>query len=251
MSSFFKKVVISISLLLFIQSFAVANDKVIFHLVTENLPPFNMSVNGNPYEHKEESISGINTDTILEVFRRSGYDYRVKLRNWNYAYNYAQRKAFRGVFGTTRTSARESLFKWVGPIATNDWVLFARKDSDINIQSLDDAKPYVIGCYQDDIRANFLKKNGFRTSELDDDSLNPVRLSNKLVDLWITSTSSGYYYAKLAGVKNIRPIFPIRQTQTYLALNKETPDGHVDHLNNILDGMRKDGSLDKITSRYR
>ncbi|WLQ11582.1 ABC transporter substrate-binding protein [Hahella aquimaris] len=222
-----------------------------FNLVTENFPPFNMGEEDHKYEHKADAISGINVDIVKELFKRSGYDYRLKLRNWNYAYNFAQRKEFRGVFGTTLTDARKPLFKWVGPLAKNDWVFFARNDTTIKINSVEDAKPYLIGCYKDDSRAQFLKNNGFNASELEDDSLNPKRLQQRQVDLWISSTASGYYYAKLAGVSDIKPIFTIRDTSLYLAMNKDTPDEHIEHLNKVLDKMRTEGYLDKVYSNYK
>ncbi len=226
-----------------------ADDK--FNLVTENFPPFNMSLQENKYEHKEENIYGINTDIVRELFKRAGYDYRLKLRNWDFAYNFAQRKSFRGVFGTTYTEARKPLFQWVGPLATNDWVLFARDDAGITLNKIEDARQYTIGCYKNDSRAQFLKTNGYKASELEDDSLNPKRLEQGHIDLWITSTSSGLYYAKQAGISNIHPVFTIKETQLYLAMNKETPTTYVAHLNDVLASMRSDGTVDRIQSLYR
>ncbi|OZG74817.1 amino acid ABC transporter substrate-binding protein [Hahella sp. CCB-MM4] len=228
---------------------ALSEDK--FNLVTENFPPFNMSLQDNKFEHKDENIHGINTDIVKELFRRAGYDYRLKLRNWNYAYNFAQRKAFRGVFGTTYTEARKPLFKWVGPLATNDWVLFAKKNSSIKLKKIEDAHPYIIGCYKNDSRAQFLKQNGYNASELEDDSLNPKRLDEGQVDLWITSTSSGLYYAMQAGINTIEPVFTIKETQLYLAMNLDTPDQDISRLNTVLSGMRDDGTVERILSLYR
>ena len=241
--------VVTLLISLSASSFCLAGEK--FNLVTENFPPFNMSLQENKFEHKDENIYGINTDIVRELFKRAGYDYRLKLRNWDYAYNFAQRKTLRGVFGTTYTEARKPLFQWVGPLATNDWVLFARDDAGITLSQVEDAKAFTIGCYKNDSRAQFLMTNGYKASELEDDSLNPKRLAEGLIDLWITSTSSGLYYAKQAGINNIHPVFTIKETQLYLAMNKETPTTYIAHLNDVLADMRSDGTVERIQSLYR
>ncbi|OZG71603.1 amino acid ABC transporter substrate-binding protein [Hahella sp. CCB-MM4] len=237
-------------LLLLLSQTALADPEV-FNLVTENFPPFNMSLNGNEFEHDEEYIGGLSTEVVQELFHRAKYPYRMKLRNWNYAYNFVQRNPYRGVFGTELTEARQPMFKWVGPIANNDWVLFALEDSKIQLKTLEDAKAYRIGCYKDDSRAQFLKDSGFKAAELDDDGLNPKRLRDKEIDLWISSTVSGYYYARKAGITNIKPVFTIRSTNLYLAMNKDTPDAYIDKLNGILWEMKEEGVIEKIAAKYR
>ncbi|WP_020405041.1 substrate-binding periplasmic protein [Hahella ganghwensis] len=242
---------ISAWVLLLLFSQAALAEPETFQLVTENFPPFNMSLTGNEFEHDEENIGGFSTEVIQEMFQRAQYPYRLKLRNWNFAYNFVQRAPYRAVFGTELTEARQPLFKWVGPIADNDWVLFALEDSNFNIKSLEDAKPYRIGGYKDDSRTQYLKDNGFKASELSDDGLNPKRLVDKQIDLWISSTVSGYYYARKAGITNIKPIFKIRSANLYLALNKDTPDEYVNKLNSILKDMREEGVIDEIAAKYR
>lgn len=71
-----------------------------------------------------------------------------------------------------RTPEREHIFKWVGPILNNKWILFAPKDSKIKITSLDDAKKYVVGGYNEDGFTAFLLKNGFTRVANIDVSLN-------------------------------------------------------------------------------
>lgn len=65
-----------------------------------------------------------------------------------------------GVFVTARLPEREELFKWVGPIGPDDWVLLARGDSPINLTSLDQARQYNIGAYKGDAIAEHLDGQG-------------------------------------------------------------------------------------------
>ncbi|MBC9045182.1 ABC transporter substrate-binding protein, partial [Pseudomonas aeruginosa] len=69
---------------------------------------------------------------------------------WDRVYQQALSEPGYGVFSTARTPEREDKFKWVGPLAVNDWVLMARGDSSIHLNSLEDAARYRIGGYKND-----------------------------------------------------------------------------------------------------
>ena len=101
------------------------------HLVTENYPPFNMSIDGAD-SAKESKIIGISTEIIQELFKRAKIKYTIQLYPWKRAYWMAKNKANHGVYSTTRTPERENLFKWVGPLGENHWVFFAKKKRDQN-----------------------------------------------------------------------------------------------------------------------
>ncbi|MBU2705361.1 transporter substrate-binding domain-containing protein [Zooshikella marina] len=221
-----------------------------FRLITENFPPYNYSIHKNAYEHKEENIGGLAVEVVQALFQRADLSYSMKLRQWNYAYAYAQRRPFRGVFGTTLTEARKPLFKWVGPLISNDWMLFAKADFSGNIASEEDLKPYKIGAYKGDVRAEYLKSKGFNVSEVDNDRVNPKRLATGLIDLWISGGYSGSYYAKEAGVTNIKPVYTVRKSDLYLAMHKETPQKYIDQLNQVLNDMRNEGFITNLTQKY-
>ncbi|WP_020407610.1 substrate-binding periplasmic protein [Hahella ganghwensis] len=222
-----------------------------FNLVTENFPPYNMSLSDAEYEHKEEEITGLITEVVKLIFKNAGIPYTMKLRQWNYAYNYVQRKEYRGVFGTTLTEERKPIFKWVGPIASDGWVLYAKPGSDIVINDVEEAKKYLIGAYKGDVREQWLIENGFKTSSLDKDNLNPKRLESGQIDLWISGPVSGPYYALQNGVRGLKPVYTVRETQLYLAVNKDTPDAVVNKLNAELEKIRASGELKAIEDRYR
>ena len=66
------------------------------------------------------------------------------------------------MFVTARLPEREELFKWVGPIGPDDWVLLARGDSPINLTSLDQARQYTVGAYKGDAIAEHLEGQGLQ-----------------------------------------------------------------------------------------
>jgi len=66
------------------------------------------------------------------------------------------------LFSTTRTPARENLFKWVGPIFEQRQVPYKRAGSPLEIASLGDArKVAAIGTYYNDTTEQYLKNEGF------------------------------------------------------------------------------------------
>ena len=98
-------------------------------LLTENFPPYNMAINGKNFA-QEDNVDGIAVDVVREMFKRAGIKYSLTLRfPWDRIYKLALEKPDYGVFVTARLPEREALFKWVGPIGPDDWVLLARGDS--------------------------------------------------------------------------------------------------------------------------
>ncbi len=222
-----------------------------FRLVTENFPPFNYSVNNKTFEHDEADITGLCTEIVQEIFKKANLEYKLKLRQWDYAYGYAQKKANRGVFCTTLTDERKPLFKWVGPLASNDWVIFAGPKFKDKIKSESDLSKYKIGAYKGDVRSDYLKSKGFNVSELSDDRLNPERLDEGMIDLWITSSFAGPKLAKEAGVNDLKAVFTVKEAQLYLAVNKQTDDQWIKILNDKLKELVNDGFVSEMTKKYK
>lgn len=101
---------------------AEVNPKTNIILLTENYPPFNMSVNDKNFA-RGDNIDGLSTDIVREMFKRANVKYRLSLRfPWSRIYKLTLQKRNYGLFSTTRTEAREDLFKWVGPLVVNEWV---------------------------------------------------------------------------------------------------------------------------------
>lgn len=129
-------------------------------LLTENLPPFNMSVAGTNYA-RDDGVTGISSDILRAVCERAQVQCQQILRfPWQRVYQQTLDDAGYGLFSTARNAEREGLFKWVGPIASNEWVLFSKGGSSIQLNSLDDARRYRIGGYKGDAKTQFLLDRG-------------------------------------------------------------------------------------------
>ncbi|MBD9396557.1 ABC transporter substrate-binding protein [Pseudomonas sp. PDM11] len=219
-------------------------------LLTENFPPYNMAINGKNFA-QEDNVDGIAVDVVREMFKRAGIKYSLTLRfPWDRIYKLALEKPGYGVFVTARLPEREGLFKWVGPIGPDDWVLLARGDSKLVVNNLQQAKQYRIGAYKGDAIAEHLEKEGLQPVTSLRDQENAKKLMAGQIDLWATGDPAGRYLARQEGVSGLKTVLRFNSEQLYLALNKDVPDEVVQKLQSELDKMRAEGIVDSILNSY-
>lgn len=220
-------------------------------LLTENFPPFNMAADDKNFA-RDENVQGVNTDIVREMFKRAGIDYNLTLRfPWDRIYSMVLEKPSYGIFSTTRNEARESLFKWVGPLSTTERVLVSAPDKSFKVERLEDAKQYRIGAYKSSSTAAYLDKNGVPYEESLRDPENIRKLLVGEIDLWATNDPVFRYYAAQEGAKGLKVASVIEaSTRQYLAMNPETPDEVVVALQRALDQMNADGTTARLAQRY-
>jgi polar amino acid transport system substrate-binding protein len=241
--NFTKFLFLCFSILLTPLSFA-ANKLV---LVTENYPPFNMEEGGK--------IVGMSTDVMKELLKREKIEYSLELFPWARSYKMGLEEKNTVVYSTTRTPEREALFKWVGPLVSNDWVFFAKKGSTIKINSLDDARKYSVGGYNEDAISDYLLKQNFVKGKniqlATNEKQNALKLEAGRIDLWATGSQLGPWVSKAEKTGKIVPLFTFKKAEMYAAFNKDTDDALIKKLNDTLDKMKKDGTVGKLFDKYK
>lgn len=219
-------------------------------LLTENFPPYNMATNGKNFA-REENLAGIAVEVLRETFKKAGIHYSMTLRfPWARVYKMALETPNNGAFVTARLPEREKLFKWVGPIGPDDWVMLARADSNIQLISLEQAKSYRVGAYKGDAIEEHLRKQGLEPVSSLRDQENAHKLQDGSIDLWATGDPAGRYLAKQEGITGLKTVLRFDSAELYLALNEQTPDEVVERLQKALDDMRAGGEVDKIFQKY-
>ena len=219
-------------------------------LLTENFPPYNMAKNGKNFA-QDENIHGIAVDIVREIFKRADISYSLTLRfPWERIYKLALENPGYGVFVMARLPEREKLFKWVGPIGPDDWIMLAKTDSKIALGSLEQARQYKVGAYKGDAIAETLAKQGLNPIVVLRDQDNARKLVNGQIDLWATGDPAGRYLARQEGVNDLKTVLRFNSAELYLALNKDVPDDMVVRLQKALDELRKEGQVDAIMARY-
>ena len=112
--------------------------------LTENYPPLN-------YEQEGE-LHGVSVDILEALFGKMNVNLSrndVTLKNWADAYQQTLNEEHTMLFSTARLPARESLFKWVGPIAPEKNIVVGLTASNITINSTSDLNNHTVGVIED------------------------------------------------------------------------------------------------------
>jgi polar amino acid transport system substrate-binding protein len=217
-------------------------------LVTEEYPPFNYT--------EGKTLKGLSTQVAAEMGVRANIPMDFHSMAWRQAYGRAQSKQNTCIYSTVRLENRERIFKWVGPIATDTWGLYAKNAFSGEIKTLADARPYRIGAVTDDYKVEWLKQKAITNIDtVDVDKKNPPRLTldrKELggIDLWVASIYSAREVAESAKAPDIKLVLKINEQELWLACNPGVPNVTVKALQGALDGMKKNGTYKKIADSY-
>ena len=216
-------------------------------LMTEDYPPYN-------YTNEKGLPTGISVDIVKDIIKKTGDKDNITILPWARSYHDIQVKKNQVLFSMTRTKQRENLFKWVGPLASNNWVIFAKEGFNTKINSLDDLKQdiYTIGTYKDDAGELYLKEKGFQNlSSVSNDILNVKKLVRNRIDFWIAGEYQGILKAKRVNKNHkIKKIFNVKKTELYIAFSKDISDDIIKKWQQELDKLKQDGRYQKILDKY-
>ena len=97
----------------------------------------------------------------------------------------------------------------VGKFSSMNWVLYSRSDSNIKLNSLEDAKKYKIGAHKGDLVSSFLEQKQFKVSTIVHESENVKKLSTGEIDLWAVYGGLAEMHAEVEGYANIKPVLNV------------------------------------------
>ncbi|MDD1710194.1 MAG: transporter substrate-binding domain-containing protein [Methanoregulaceae archaeon] len=205
---------------------------------TEQRPPYNYEENG--------TLQGISIDLFEAITGKMGQKVprdRIRLVPWSEGYQAALQGNKTMIFAIARIPARETSFKWAGPIFPYTTVLFARPDAGIVINTSEDLKGYRIGVITDDAAVQQLLEAGVNESQLVEEtnvSALVTALQDGAIDLWAYSKASGQY-ATLQVTGNAYT-FPVVYTfpdiPIYFGFSRDVPDETVRSFQQALDALK-------------
>lgn len=235
-------------------SSAVLADLPTLTILTEEFPPYNYSQDGE--------IKGLSVDVVIEMARRSGHrDYEMKLYPWLRAYSLAKDAPNTAIFSIGRNQSRESLFQWVGVIAPARFYLFSKPErTDLQLDSLEQAKRYRIGTFPKTVREQYLLEKGFLMDKNLVSIYDYSRLFDLLklgrIDLWAMNELLARDVVLKKGLdpsKELAHAYFLEDLSPegyYLAFSKQTDPALVAKFASALDSMHQDGSYQKIVEGY-
>jgi polar amino acid transport system substrate-binding protein len=222
-------------------------------IITEQNPPFN-------YTDEAGQVTGQATEIVKKLISATGTTANIEILPWAEGYELMQKNSNVMLYSTVRTESRENMFKWVGPVGSDDEWFFTRAGSEIKISSLDDArKVKSIAVYKNDRNQLFLSEKGFTNLTIYNDDMECVKnLTAGNVDLWLGPSKGSFYITWRARINaaDLQKVFFVRSSEYYLAFNKNTPDSVIKAWQTALDDMKKPSGSDgksiyeEITNSY-
>lgn len=215
------------------------------NLLTEEWPPYNYTERGE--------LTGVSVQIVQRLLAELGRNDTIRLYPSERAKKLMDTLPRSMLFSMFRTPARESQYKWIGPIGHDVIYFYQRQDSPLRITTLDDAKAVaVIACRQAGLVFNTLTAAGF--TNLDATAYNSKQVYSKLLrgraDLAISDSPLGVQYQlKQLGL----PPDALQQTAVkvvesdlYIAASLDFPDEEIALWQQALERLNGRGMGERI-----
>ncbi len=218
-------------------------------VVTEEYPPYNFQ------DTRKNKISGMGTEVVEEILKRTKLDYKLGIYPWARAYQMAQDAPNVLIYSIGRNDKRESLFKWVDVIAPYDVYLYRLKSrTEIKVSNIEGVKQYKIGAVRDDVRAQYLDKAAVPLDLVIDDSANAKKLTLQRIDMFPIDELAmvALYQREGLDPHSVVKVFKLEALSAglYMAFSKQTSDALVDKCRAALAEIKRDGTFDRIRVKY-
>lgn len=256
MASPLNRVLMMISALMFlaVSEFSPsASAEPALRIVTEELPPYNMTQDGK--------LTGMSTEVVQAVLKEIGLAASIQPMPWARAYELALNESNVLIYSIARTPAREQLFHWVGAIAPTQWFMFSLAERPIKLNSLDDARAHQIATVNQDVGEQYLVSKGFRIgAELQSSTRyehNYRKLKVDHVELWISNELNAQYLTRQNGEdpeKVLIRSLPLPELSSpeglSMAFSRNTPVQTVEKFRMGLNTIRRNGVYDAIMRKW-
>jgi polar amino acid transport system substrate-binding protein len=224
-------------------------------IVTEELPPYNMTQGGQ--------VTGMSTEVVQAVLKDVGMPApAIQSMPWARAYDIALNTENVLIYSITRTPQREKLFKWVGVIAPTQWYLFSRTGRSLPaIKSVEEARKHQIATVNEDVGEQYLVSKGFVIGKNLQSSnkyeFNYDKLRGGRVDLWVANDLVAHYLSRRAGddpaqvLVRALPLPDLGGSDgLYMAFSLKTPDAVVERFRAGLEAVRRSGRHDALRRKW-
>jgi polar amino acid transport system substrate-binding protein len=228
-----------------------------FTYLTEAYPPFNYSENGQMQGVSVDILDGIFKKLNLSIDRTA-----IDISQWDTAYKTTLKTPKTMLFSMVRSTERESLFKWVGPIAPHSEIVISLAKSGVHLIEITDLNNYFTGVVDGYSSIDLLMNRGVLRAN--------IIVYNNLAELYkalvvnmevqcISTSQAGHDLIIQAlgyDKEDFATPLPIHTDQLYFAFNIETADEMInsfqDQFNQLKTVMTGESSseYEKILNRY-
>jgi len=209
---------------------------------------------GNFINEQGEFV-GLAVDVIKEIQKRIGNTDKVKMLPWKRIYKTALKEPNIVFFSAARTKVREDKFHWITLMMRKPWAFYARKGSDLQIKSLDDAKKVsAIGVQAGDVRDTWLQQQGFTNIDrAGSHELNVTKLERKRMPLIFYSPQGMAHTCKQLkyDFNTFKIVMVPHSSLSYLAMSKNgTSEAIVKQWQDAAQQIKDDGTFDRLARKW-
>jgi len=209
-----------------------------------------------PLSYLENNVfKGPNIDVLKLMLEKLHVKNKIKHLPWKRAYETILQTLNKGLISTTRTSERENLFKWVGPLSVKKFNIYALKKSHIKINRVDDLKEFKIGVERGTINEQMLLSRGIADlslSKVNYTRQNMGMLLKKRIQLWAVASST--FHETLGENETnsdlFEVVYTIKVAKQYIAFNINMPDDVIKLWQDTFDELLKSGKVKEIFEKH-
>jgi polar amino acid transport system substrate-binding protein len=212
-------------------------------MFTEENPPQN-------YRDFDGTVTGSSMEIVQALLEGTNLSGPVELTSWTNAYDQLLLVPNTMVFSTLRSTDRESMFHWVGPVCKKKYCFFVLSSSDYQITTIDDARRMrSVGTMKGWASETELLSLGFNNVVT---WATPQEVFQKLMDGDIPCAVLNDIAMRMLAAesghppKDYRKCAVLSEGETYLAFSKETDPGYITALKNSYSLMVSSGKFSTI-----
>lgn len=247
-----RKKILAVSLVILIGIFSGKVLAAKLNILTEHLAPYQIV--------SENSITGLSTEIVEATLIESQYTYDIIAYPWALSFRRATHEKNTCIYSLARIPQRESLFKWVGHIATSTVSLYSLKNNQLVISNIEDAKKYNTAVIRDDVTHQFLLTKGFVENENlyvvnnYDALLKLLDLSSRHIDIVLLNDDLLKNRVKnLDDASKYRNVFQLKELtmNLHFACSLNTEQKIVDNLSKAMKALEQRGILLGIRNKWK
>lgn len=216
------------------------------NIYTEEWAPISFSVNGQP--------DGLAVQVVLEIQKRIDNRDPIRVVPWARGWKLITEQPNTVLFTMTRTPERERMFSLIGPVAVGTTNFYALKNSNLKIDSIEDAKQAkAIGVYRSSVEEQLLLERGFTNiAPSSTPLLSAKQLVKQRIDLWCNAnlTAPSILAEAGASMDDVKSLYTISANHLYIAFSQGTPSEEIDKWQQALISIKADGTFAQIYQRW-
>lgn len=209
----------------------------------ENYPPYEFVDSG------DKSFRGINNDVMLAISIETGVEIKLVPMEWEDAKTALLNGEVDAIQGMTKSESRENLYSFSKPYIKNSQVIFVRADTNY-INDIKDLQFNSIAVQKGDVNSEQEIKGAIiKTYSNQVDAISA--LLNEEAEAFLGNKMTGLYtLQKMKRLDKVKIVGVPLQTSDYCAAVRKGDVETLKILNEGIEALEKNGTLDKINKKW-